>query len=134
MPEESINIFISNIYAIAVFTGVFIILFIFLFILSRIFVLRSKKRSKHLNPAGDSASGPAASSLLTLNKDINLLKNLFVAGLIFILSVFFIILVLLSFYLANNFKIDSSLYMIIVIIFLVLAVAVYVVKSRITER
>ena len=133
MPEESINIFISNIYTVTIFTGVFIILFGFLFILSRIFILRSKKHEKHLRPISDSGSGLSSSSL-SLNKDINLLKNLFVAGLIFVLSVFFIILVLLSFYLANNFKIDSSLYMIIVIIFLVLAVAVYVVKSRITER
>jgi hypothetical protein len=134
MPEESINIFISNIYAIAVFTGVFIILFMFLFILSRIFVLRSKKHSKHLKSAGAPAPGLAASSLLTLNKDINLLKNLFVAGLIFVLSIFFIILILLTFYLANNFKMDSSLYTIILIVFLILAIAVYVVKSRIAER
>jgi amino acid transporter len=133
MPEESINIFISNIYAIAVFTGVFIILFIFLFILSRIFILRSKKHTKHLKSAGDSAPGPTP-SLLTLNKDINILKNLFIAGLIFVLSIFFIILILLSFYVANNFKMDSSLYMIIAIVFLILAIAVYVVKSRIAER
>ena len=133
MPEESINIFISNIYAIAVFTGVFIILFLFLFILSRIFILRSKKNAKHTKSAGDSAPGPA-SSLLTLNKDINILKNLFVAGLIFVLSIFFIILILLTFYLANNFKMDSSLYMIIAIVFLIVAIAVYVVKSRIAER
>lgn len=133
MPEESINIFISNIYTAAIFTGVFIILFMLLFILSRIFVLRSKKHEKHFKPAGDSMPG-LNSSLLSLNKDINLLKNLFVAGLIFVLSVFFIILILLSYYLANNFKIDSSLYMIIVIIFLILATAVYVVKSRLTER
>jgi len=130
MPEESINIFISNIYAIAIFTGVFIILFLFLFILSRVFILRSKKNTK---PTGDSAPGPA-SSLLTLNKDINILKNLFVAGLIFVLSIFFIILILLTFYLANNFKMDSSLYMIIAIVFLIIAIAVYVVKSRIAER
>jgi hypothetical protein len=133
MPEESINIFISNIYTAAIFTGVFIILFMLLFFLSRIFVLRSKKHEKHFKPAGDSRLG-LTSSLLSLNKDINLLKNLFVAGLIFVLSIFFIILILLSYYLANNFKIDSSLYMIIVIIFLILAIAVYVVKSRLTER
>ena len=133
MPEESINIFISNIYTAAIFTGVFIILFMLLFFLSRIFVLRSKKHEKHFKPAGDSRLG-LTSSLLSLNKDINLLKNLFVAGLIFVLSVFFIMLILLSYYLANNFKIDSSLYMIIVIIFLILAIAVYVVKSRLTER
>jgi hypothetical protein len=133
MPEESINIFISNIYAIAVFTGVFAVLFIFLFILSRIFVLRSKKNTKYLKSAGDSASGQT-SSLLTLNKDINILKNLFIAGLIFVLSIFFIILLLLTFYLANNFKMDSSLYMIIAIVFLILVIAVYVVKSRIAER
>lgn len=133
MPEESINIFISNIYAIAVFTGVFIILFIFLFILSRIFVLRSKKHVKHLKSAVDVEPGQA-SSLLILNKDINVLKNLFVAGLIFVLSIFFVVLILLAFYLANNFKMDSSLYMIIAIVFFILAIAVYVVRSRITER
>jgi hypothetical protein len=133
MPEESINIFITNIYAIAVFTGGFIVLFLFLFILSRIFILRSKKHSKHTKSAGDPSPGPA-SSLLILNKDINILKNLLFAGLIFVMSIFFIILILLTFYLANNFKMDSSLYMIIAIVFLIIAIAVYVVKSRIAER
>jgi hypothetical protein len=133
MPEESINIFISNIYTIAVFTGVFILLFLFLFILSRIFILRSKKSVKHTKSTVYPAPGPAH-SLLTLNKDINVLKNLFIAGLIFVLSVFFIILILLTFYLAYNFKMDSSLYMIIAIVFLIIAIAVYVVKSRIAER
>ena len=133
MPEESINIFISNIYAIAVFTGVFIILFLLLFILSRVFVLRSKKHEKHFKPAGDSRLG-LTSSLLSLNKDINILKNLFIAGLIFVLSIFFIILILLTFYLANNFKMDSSLYMIIAIVYLIIAIADYVVKSRIAEK
>jgi hypothetical protein len=85
MPEESINIFISNIYAIAVFTGVFAALFLFLFILSRIFILKSKKRAKHLNlKVADDGASCQTSSLLTLNKDINILKNLFVAGLIFV--------------------------------------------------
>ncbi len=133
MPEESINIFISNIYAIAVFTGVFIILFLFLFFLSRIFVLRSRKNTKHLKLESESRSGHG-SSLLTLNKDINILKNLFAAGLIFILAIFFMILILLTFYLANNFKMDSSLYMIVAIVFFILAISVFVVKSRITER
>lgn len=133
MPEESINIFISNIYATAIFTGVFLILFLFLFILSRVFILRSKRHTKHTKPASDSAPGPSY-SLLTLNKDINILKNLFIAGLIFVLSIFYIILILLTFYLAKNFKMDSGLYMIIAIVFLIMAIAVYVVKSRIAER
>ena len=133
MPEESINIFISNIYATAIFTGVFLILFLFLFILSRVFILRSKRHTKHIKPASDSEPGPSY-SLLTLNKDINILKNLFIAGLIFVLSIFYIILILLTFYLAKNFKMDSSLYMIIAIVFFILAIAVYVVKSRIAER
>jgi hypothetical protein len=50
------------------------------------------------------------------------------------LSIFFIILILLTFYLANNFKMDSSLYMIIAIVFFIITIAVYVVKSRIAER
>jgi hypothetical protein len=133
MPEESINIFISNIYTIAVFTGVFTILFLFLFILSRIFILRSKKNAKHTKSTGLPTSGMAF-SLLTLNKDVNILKNLFITGLIFVLSIFFIILILLTFYLANNFKMDSGLYMIIAIVVLIIAIAVYVVKSRIAER
>ena len=131
MPEESINIFISNIYTIAIFTGVFTILFMFLFILARIFITRSKKHTKYLKPVNDPG---LSSSLLTMNKDINILKNLFVAGLIFVLSIFYIILILLTFYLANNFKMDSSLYMIIAIVFFIIIIAVYVVKSRIAER
>ncbi|MBM3706970.1 MAG: hypothetical protein FJW69_01305 [Actinobacteria bacterium] len=73
-------------------------------------------------------------SLYDLKKDVNILKALFVIGLIFIFTIFFIFLVMLSLYFATNIKGGGSLYLILTIVFLILVVTVYTVKSKIINR
>ncbi len=54
MPEESINIFISNIYTVAIFLGVFILIFLVLFIISRFLnskIIKSHQYDSRINPA-----------------------------------------------------------------------------------
>ncbi|MBM3713272.1 MAG: hypothetical protein FJW56_07540 [Actinobacteria bacterium] len=73
-------------------------------------------------------------SLYDLKKDVNILKALFVIGLIFIFTIFFIFLVMLSLYFATNIKGGGSLYLILTIVLKILVVTVYTVKSKIINR
>ncbi len=130
MPEESINIFISNIYSTAIFTAVFAVMFLFLFALSKILTRKTGAKIKNIeNPASRKVFNP-----YEINKDAGYLKTVFIAGTVFIMAVLFIFLIILTVYFANNFIIDSSLYLIFITVFLILTITVYLIKSRIISR
>jgi len=135
MPEESINIFISNIYSIAIFIAIVLFIFIILFLMSRFFIYNRK--NKELFHKLEQADHQAPKSLTVgnysgfhLNKDIYLAKNLFVFGIVFILVIFFILLLLLVLNFTANFQIGGGLFLIIGIIFLMIFTVVYFVKSK----
>ena len=130
MPEESINIFISNIYSTAIFTAVFAVLFLFMFAVSRILM---KKTGEKIKNTQDQSSRRVFNPY-EINKDTGYLKTVFVAGTVFIMAVLFIFLIILTVYFANNFIIDGSLYLIFITVFLILAITVYLIKSRIISR
>ena len=130
MPEESINIFISNIYSTAIFTAVFAVLFLFMFAVSRILM---KKTGEKIKITEDQSSRRVFNPY-EINKDTGYLKTVFVAGTVFIMAVLFIFLIILTVYFANNFIIDGSLYLIFITVFLILAITVYLIKSRIISR
>ena len=128
MPEESINIFIDNIYAIAIFTGVFLVIFLVLFLLSRFFRKKSTgKKSKKSISVRDTG-------YFILHRDTSLPATLFVAGLIFVSIVFLFLLIILSVYFVTSFQVDRSLYMVFLLVFLILLVTVYVIRSKILKR
>jgi len=130
MPEESINIFISNIYSTAIFTAVFAVLFLFMFAVSRILM---KKTGEKIKITEDQSSRRVFNPY-EINKDTGYLKTVFVAGTVFIMAVLFIFLIILTVYFANNFIIGGSLYLIFITVFLILAITVYLIKSRIISR
>lgn len=134
MPEESINIFISNIYAAAIFTGILFLIFLFLFCLSRIFISRTGKKVRKDLTESAKAPDMQGFSSYSINKDIYAAKNLIVLGLIFVFTVFFILLILLTMHFITSFRIDGSTYLIFAIIFLMIVLTVYVVKTRIIDR
>ena len=128
MPEESINIFISNLYAVAIFTGLFVVFFLILFLISRIFITRSiPQKSKKPSDTGSIKS-------FVLHTDTSLTKTLFIAGIIFVNIIFLILLMMLSLYFVTNFQVDKSLYMVFFIVFLILLTTVYVIRSKIIKR
>jgi len=151
MPEESINIFISNIYSIAAFAAVFLFVFIFLFLLSRFLIYKSSVKKYGAIENGDLAFSkeklriPSAKNeteekkisepgFFDLRKDLNIIKDLFVIGVIFISTIFFMLLMILSFYLVTNIQEGNSLYIILTIVFLILVFVVYTIKSKIINR
>jgi len=135
MPEESINIFISNIYSIAIFVAIILFIFIILFLMSRFFIYTRKK--KELFHKLEQADRLVPKSLTVekysgfqLNKDIYLAKNLFAFGIVFILIIFFILLLLLTLNFTANFQMGGGLFLIIGIVFLIIFTVVYFVKSK----
>lgn len=135
MPEESINIFISNIYSIVIFIAIVFFIFIILFLLSRFFIYN--RNNKELFHKSDQESYQAPKSLTVgkysgfhLNKDIYLAKNLFNFGIVFILVIFFILLLLLALDFAVKFQMGGSVFLIIGIIFLMIFTVIYFVKSK----
>jgi hypothetical protein len=130
MPEESINIFISNIYSTAIFTAVFALLFLFMFAVSRILMKKTGEKTKYTE---DQPSRKFFNPY-EINRDTGYLKTVFVAGTVFIMAVLFIFLIILTVYFANNFIIGGSLYLIFITVFLILAITVYLIKSRIISR
>jgi len=130
MPEESINIFINNIYSTAIFTGVFVIMLLFILAISRILIRKTNGGVK------DTETGASRGTFnsFEINKDTGHSKTLFVTGAVFILAILFIFLILLTVYFANTFIIDSSLYLIFITVSLILAITVYIIKSGIISR
>jgi amino acid transporter len=135
MPEESINIFISNIYSIAIFIAIVLFIFIILFLTSRFFIYNRK--NKELFHKLEQSGHQTPKSLTVgkysgfhLNKDIYLAKNLFVFGIVFILVIFFILLLLLALNFTAKFQMGGGLFLIIGIVFLIIFTAVYFVKSK----
>ncbi len=139
MPEESINIFISNIYSITIFVVIVLFIFIVLFLMSRFFIYNRK--STELYYKSEQAEHQVPKSLniekysgFHLNKDIYLTKNLFVFGIVFIFVIFFILLLLLALNFTVRSQIDGGLFLIIGIIFSIIFTVVYFVKSRFISK
>lgn len=128
MPEESLNLYISNIYAIVIFTIVVIFIFIMLFLISRFFIY-----SIHNKTFSENGYKVRKAELYKVKKDINLSKNIFIFGIVFIFIIFFILLILLTLNFASNFKVGDSLYLLLGIIFLLIAISVYLVKSEVLK-
>ena len=135
MPEESINIFISNIYSIAIFIAIVLFIFIILFLISRFFIYNRKKKELFHNLEQPGHQAPKSLTVekysgFHLNKDIYLAKNLFVFGITFILVIFFILLLLLALNFTVKFQMGGGLFLIIGIVFLIIFTVVYFVKSK----
>jgi hypothetical protein len=135
MPEESINIFISNIYSIVIFMAIVFLIFIILFLLSRFFIYNRSNKELFHKSEQESYQVPKSSTVgkysgFHLNKDIYLTKNLFNFGIVFIMVIFFILLLLLALDFAVKFQMSGGVFLIIGIIFLMIFTVVYFVKSK----
>ena len=151
MPEESINIFINNIYSIAIFAAMFLFIFIFIFLLSRFLIYKSKKKMHRAPDSGSLKYSKEESdkvklkeevkklescgfNLSYLRKDFNILKDIFLIGLIFVLTIFLILLIILSLYFVVNIQEGRSLFVILTVIFFILTVTVYAIRSKVINR
>ena len=135
MPEESINIFIRNIYSITIFMAIVFFIFIVLFLISRFFIYNRNNRQlfHELKQAGQQSQKILTAGKYSgfhLNKDIYLVKNLFVFGIVFNMVIFFILLLLLTLSFTVKFQIGGDLFLTIGIVFLIIIAVFYFIKSK----
>jgi len=129
MPEESIAAYVNNIIAFALFMVVVTLIFTALFLLSRTLIYRTKREYR----IESKKEFPAGSPLYLFNykKDPYQLKNIFILSLVFIYVISFMLLILLVFNYAREPVLGLNMYLIIAIVFSLILMVLYVVKSKI---
>jgi len=129
MPEESIAAYVNNIIAFTLFIAVIAFIFFMLFLLSRILVRRTGRKDnmelkKEIFPAG-------SQDLLSYKKDPYHLKNIFILGTVFVIIIIFIFFILAVFNYSRDPVSGLNLYLIIGIVFCLILMIIYLVKSKI---
>lgn len=134
MPEESINLYISNISSLILFIAVVVFIFLVLFLISKVIIFRSRKKnieaSEFYRIEEEGKKSNKISGLLFLKKDIYIKKNIFTFGLVFIFSIFFVLLITLVLSFATQIQLGMSLFVIIGLLFLLLVISIYIIKSK----
>jgi hypothetical protein len=134
MPEESINLYISNISSLILFIAVAVFIFLVLFLISKIIIFRNRKKNiedfKFYRIEGEGKESNKISGLLFLKKDIYIKKNIFIFGLVFISSIFFVLLITLVLSFATQIQLGMSLFVIVGLLFLLLVISIYIIKSK----
>jgi len=135
MPEESINLYISNISSLILFIVVAVFIFLVLFLISRVIIFRSRKKNgeafKFYRIEDEGKKPNNISGLLFLKKDIYIKKNIFILGLVFIFSIFFVLLIALILSFATQIQLGTNLFTVLGLLFLLLAISLYIIKSKI---
>jgi len=135
MPEESINLYISNISSLVLFIAVVVFIFLVLFLISKVIIFRSRKKNskafKFYRIEGEGKKSNKISGLLFLKKDIYIKKNIFIVGLVFIFSIFFVLLIALILSFATQIQLGTNLFAVLGLLFLLLVISIYIIKSKI---
>ncbi len=132
MPQESIAAYVNNIIAFIIFVIVLALIFAFLFLLSHILNRRTGIRNnmgsvcikKEFNPAN-------YPDILNYKKDPYRQKNIFILGTVLVIIIVFIFLIFAVFNYSRNPSINLNLYLIIGIIFYLILMVIYLVRSKI---
>lgn len=129
MPEESIAAYVNNIITLTLFVAVIAFIFTFLFLLSHILICRTGSRENIELKEGKFSSRPFG--LLNYKRDPYQVKNIFILGVIFIVVIIFIFFIFAVFNYSKNPAAGLNLYLIVGIVFYLILMAVYLVKSKI---
>jgi hypothetical protein len=141
MPEESINNFINNIVVLIIFLAIAIVIFLLIFLISRLMIIRVKKRNAESNitkklidyeKAFTREISPIISSHKTIDfkKDPFIHKNILVIGVTFSMLVLSVIIIMLALYIINNLSVGPLLYLLCGLLFIVFSGSVYIIKAK----
>ena len=132
MPEESIVSYISNIVAFTMMILVSVGVFLALFFIWRGLVHRSKTR---YSPGPKTKTGTVyqGNRLSDFNRNPFLVLNIFILASVFIFIVLFLLLVFTVFNYAGNFGTGFDLFIIIGIVFYLILILIFLVRSKILD-
>ncbi|GAH90177.1 unnamed protein product [marine sediment metagenome] len=129
MPEESIAAYINNIIAFTLFIAVITFIFAILFLLSRTLIHKTGRRNnielkKEIFPT-------SSSDIYSYKKEPYQLKNIFILGTVFIIIIIFTFLIFAVLNYGREPSPGLNLYLIIGIVFYLILMVIYLVKSKI---
>ncbi|MBA7564913.1 hypothetical protein ES708_06582 [subsurface metagenome] len=129
MPEESIAAYINNITAFTLFIAVITFIFALLFLLSRTLIHKTGRRNnielkKEIFPT-------RSSDIYSYKKEPYQLKNIFILGTVFIIVIVFTFFIFAVFNYSRDPARGLNLYLIIGIVFYLILMVIYLVKSKI---
>lgn len=129
MPEESIAAYINNIIAFTLFIAVITFIFAMFFLLSRTLTHKTGRRNnielkKEIFPN-------RSSDIFSYKKEPYQLKNIFILGTVFIIIIIFTFFIFAVFNYSRDPAPGLNLYLIIGIVFYLILMVIYLVKSKI---
>ena len=129
MPEESIAAYINNIIAFTLFIAVITFIFAILFLLSRTLIHKTGRRNnielkKEIFPT-------SSSDIYSYKKEPYQLKNIFILSTVFIIIIIFTFLIFAVLNYSREPSSGLNLYLIIGIVFYLILMVIYLVKSKI---
>jgi len=128
MPEESIAAYINNIIAFTLFIAVITFIFAMLFLLSRTLIHKTGRKNIELKKEIFSIR---SSDIFSYKKEPYQLKNIFILGTVFIIIIIFTIFIFAVFNYSRDPAPGLNLYLIIGIVFYLILMVIYLVKSKI---
>ena len=133
MPEESIAAYFNNIITLVIFIIVLAFIFALIFLLSYILTRRAGSGNgfKDIRIKEEVIPFEHRNIISDYKEDPNQQKNIFILGIIFIIMIFFILLILFVFNFSRNPSINLNLFLFIGIIFNLILITIYLVKSKI---
>ncbi|MEA2016536.1 MAG: hypothetical protein U9O59_07560 [Actinomycetota bacterium] len=132
MPEESIAAYINNIGTFAIFIVILVSLFAIIFLISTILARRNKKEEDAgIEKARKEIGCPGGVGNGNYRRDPYTEKNAFILGTLFVNVIIFLILIIAVFNYTSRPSINLNLYLIAGILFYLILMAIYLVKSKI---
>jgi len=129
MPEESIAAYINNIIAFTLFIAVITFIFAMLFLLSRTLIHKTGRRNNI--ELKKEIFSIRSSDIFSYKKEPYQLKNIFILGTVFIIIIIFVFFVFAVFNYSRDPAQGLNLYLIIGIVFYLILMVIYLVKSKI---
>jgi NADH:ubiquinone oxidoreductase subunit 3 (subunit A) len=132
MPGESIAVYVNNIITFTVFIIVLAFIFTLLILWSYFLTGRNLKKEDIEDKEAGSKPGPVSSPIIkNYRKDPYLRKNAFILVTVFIIIISFIFLIFAVFNYTMNPSINLNLYLIIGVLFYLILMVIYLIKSKI---
>ena len=133
MPEESIVSYVNNMVSFAMMILASVLIFLVLFLIWRSLAYRAKRKY----PPGDEAKNRARHQPKGRLSDFSikpyLVRNTFILASVFIFAALFLLLAFAVLDYAGNFGTGFNLFIIIGIVFYLILVLIYLVRSKILD-
>ncbi len=133
MPEESIASHINNIVSFTMMVIVSVFIFLVLFFIWRSLVYRAKRKYPREDETKTRTYYQVKDRLYDFSIKPYLVRNIFILASVFIFAALFLLLAFAVFNYSGNFGYGFDLFIIIGIVFYLILILIYLVRSKILD-